>query len=171
MGSYSSIMHPEDGRELQFKTGNDTCTVFKIGDKVPFSYEKDYPGMAYFQDGIYHTHSNKGNDDWVVIKDGHIAAIEPFISDENSPNYEEQRSMLWEKYNIKEIRHLWTKEQWRKQEEDLQKRLEESEDRIRKTYPDFDTKTESEKMMIRMCDVLSSTRLNYAEIGRKIIQI
>lgn len=75
MGMFTSIIHPKNGRELQIKTGDDLCEFYKVGDKVPFHVVKNIYGAGGIFDGIYSSYSDKGEDDWVIIKGHTVVAV------------------------------------------------------------------------------------------------
>lgn len=114
MGCYTSVVHPEDGRELQIKCGHDRCMCYKLGDNVGQYVCKDRPKHGYLLDDVYDSYSSRGEDDWVIIKDGVIAAVEPRAFEEDgSFNWGAQYDALREKYQIKEYPdNLWTEEGW-----------------------------------------------------------
>ena len=98
---YTSVLHPKDKRELQIKTGfNDSCNTYKVGDCVPFDIVKDIYGYGGLFDGIYLSYSDKGVDDYVVIKNHKVLAVR---SKSNSFNN------LQKQYKIKPpAKSLWT---------------------------------------------------------------
>jgi hypothetical protein len=64
MGVYTSVIHPNTGQELQFKTGDDFCGTFMVGDELT---------NMDVSDGIYET---SGSDDYfVVIKRNIIMSV------------------------------------------------------------------------------------------------
>jgi hypothetical protein len=74
MGMFTSITHPQDGRELQIKCGYDNMETYKVGDPVDWEIWPDKPGTGKLLDGAYDSYSN-GPDDWVIIKDHRVFAI------------------------------------------------------------------------------------------------
>lgn len=114
MGMYTSVHHPDDGRELQFHAGNDFCDHYNVGDEVSFVIHRDCAGSGGLFDGVYDTYSDKGEDDWVIIKDHRVVAVEP----REGNSYED----LYAKYGIQEPeKSLWSDEAWREHDERLAK--------------------------------------------------
>lgn len=72
MGMFSTLI--VDNQEIQFKTGNDQCDVFHVGDRVPFKVKSDRAGDVEFPDCVYLDSSESW---WIVIKDHRIAAYIP----------------------------------------------------------------------------------------------
>lgn len=79
MGMFTTIIHPDDGRELQIKCGWDQCETYKIGDSVKWHVIESCPGQGYLLDGIYSSYSKNGDDDWVVIKNHIIGLLKKLI--------------------------------------------------------------------------------------------
>ena len=75
MGMFTSITHPEDGRELQIKCGWDQCKTYLVGDTVGQYPIEWCAGEGYLLDDVYDSYSNRGKDAFVVIKDGRVAAV------------------------------------------------------------------------------------------------
>ena len=73
MGMFTSIIHPVDGRELQIKCGHDSCETYHVGDGVGQYVIEGWPGEGYLLDDVYDSY----DDDWVIIKDGIVVAVEP----------------------------------------------------------------------------------------------
>jgi hypothetical protein len=108
MGVYTTIIHPQDGRELQIKTGDDLCDVYHVGDAVLWSFRKDRAGWGTLLDGAYASYSDHGPDDWVVIKDHRVHAVVP----QGQDVYE---ASLMQQYDIPfEDHELWSDEDWEK---------------------------------------------------------
>jgi hypothetical protein len=104
MGMFTSIDHPDDGRELQIKTGQDQCRRYKIGDTIPWTPNPYYPGEHI--DGAHDSWGTKGQDCWVIIKGCVVVAVEPFTGNDDPKRLEE-------KYGITPPDPaLWTPEQW-----------------------------------------------------------
>ena len=107
MGMYTSIIHPKYSRELQIKTGFDDCERYHIGDTVRFYVNKDIFGYGGIFDGVYDSMSNKGDDDWVIIKDHKIIAIRS----RKRNKYQD----LIKQYKIKKpSKKLWTERAYQK---------------------------------------------------------
>jgi hypothetical protein len=120
MSTFTTIIHPTDGRELQIKCGWDECETFRLGDEVGQRIYPDWAGEGYLLDGVYDSMSYEhGQDDWVVILGGRIAAFEP-----KELSYEEVR----ERHGITDPdESLWAEEAWaerRAREEAIQKEME-----------------------------------------------
>ena len=102
MGMFTSIIHPKDGRELQIKTRHDSYDTYKIGDKVNYFINKDYFGHGGIFDGVYESYSDKGVDDWVIIKGHKVIAVRS-LKRNKYPD-------LIKQYKIrKPSKNLWTK--------------------------------------------------------------
>lgn len=107
MGMFTSISHPDDGRELQIKTGNDQCDIYKVGDTIPWKPNPWFPGDHI--DGAYPSYSDKGRDDWVVVKDCIIVAVEP-VADRSGGT---DRARLEAQYKIAlPDPNLWSPADW-----------------------------------------------------------
>ena len=105
MGSFTRIVHPDTGAELQIKIGYDICDWYNLGDKIPWTANPNCPGKHI--DGVYRSSSFDEPDYYVVIKNCIIVAVENIISDEN------QYTNLMQKYNIQSPdSSIWTGEQW-----------------------------------------------------------
>jgi hypothetical protein len=124
MGMYTSIIHPKDGRELQIKTGNDSCDTYKVGDTVSFFVNKNIFGCGGIFDGIYSSYSDKGPDDWVIIKNHKVVLVKA-----KKFKYE----TLIKKYKIKEPNiTLWTARAYQEHRR-RQKELKEENDAFMKS--------------------------------------
>ena len=78
MGCFTTIIHPEDGRELQIKTGDDDLDRYSLGDTVDWKVYEDNVWSSKLLDGVYESCSHvKGDDDFVVIKNHTVHAIVP----------------------------------------------------------------------------------------------
>lgn len=111
MGMFTTILHPEDQRELQIKTGQDECFTYKIGDTLPWTPNPWYPGDHI--DGVYDACSRDDNDCWVVIKDCKVVAVEPKAARSDFELQSLVRQHLEHKYRITPPDPaLWTKKQW-----------------------------------------------------------
>lgn len=122
MGMYTTIIHPDDGRELQIKTGDDDLEVYHVGDEVDFKVNPDWVYSGKLFDGVYRGCGYTGEDAWVVIKNHKVEAVE---------NLSYSINELTKKYDIKELdKSLWTEEAWdrhKKLEEEYKKRQEKIE--------------------------------------------
>lgn len=100
MGMFTTVVH--DGQEFQFKTGEDQCDTYKVGDKIPWEPAPRYPGQCI--DGVHYGHGDGANNCFVIVKDCTIIAIEPTSR---------KREDLVTKYDIRDPDpNLWTDEQW-----------------------------------------------------------
>ena len=114
---YTSIRHPEDGRELQIKTGDDSCEWYNVGDEVDWYPCRFVGGVGTLLDGAYPSYSDRGWDDWVIIKDHRVHAVVPHRegSDAVVPHREgTSQASLREEFEIEETDpSLWSVEAWR----------------------------------------------------------
>lgn len=117
MGSYTTIIHPSDGRELQIKTGGDVCDVYHLGDTVKWEVYHDLGGEGTLLDGVYPSYSDLGEDDWVVIKNHKIHSV--------ASKNEKSLGELLEEFEITSPDpSLWSVEAWIKKDKitvDLEK--------------------------------------------------
>ena len=119
MGMFTTVVL-ENGTEVQFKTGNDACDIYKIGDKVNWSVDKNYVGSTCLTDGVYDGldyDDELGIDDdyWVIIKDHVIADVIKIEKDEEGNWVGIGYDKLINKYDIKELPdNVYTKEAWDK---------------------------------------------------------
>jgi hypothetical protein len=108
MGMYTSIIHPDDGRELQIKSGWDDCETYHVGDIVEWFVAEDCPREGKMLDDVYDSFSDKGEDDWVVIKDHVVFAVIPRTENEYG-----DRQILRDRFGIKDLPDSeWTDEAW-----------------------------------------------------------
>jgi hypothetical protein len=106
MGVFTSVWHPEDGRELQIKTGDDVCECYKVGDAVEWATSPHTGGYGTLLDGAYASYSDRGEDDWVIIKDHCIHAVVPCSE-------QVTEAVLREQFDIEEPDPgLWSLEAW-----------------------------------------------------------
>ena len=152
MGMFTSIIHPDDGRELQIKTGADACDTYNVGDDVKWYVDPKWAFRSALLDGIYDSYSDR-DDDWVVIKDHKVHCIIPIEEITEEKNYFYYK----EKFEIEDHDHLWSDE--------VLKKHNDQEEKIKKEFDNC--KTEEEAMML----FLSKMTLNYGEIGRKLFPI
>jgi hypothetical protein len=125
MGMFTRILHPDDMRELQIKTGDDDLETYSVGDKVDWHIRKDYPCQGTLLDGAYDSYSDRGEDDWVIIRNHQVLCVVP--REENL-----QAQDLEEKYKITPYdRNWWTEEQHVKSElEDAERKLKSLQEEI-----------------------------------------
>ena len=97
MGLFTTVIDKD--KNYQFKTGDDSCEVFKVGDIVPWRLSS-HPGYGHLLDGVYET-SEDGK--FVSIK-GH--EIQPIV-----------RAKSWALKNKFAImppdKNWWTKKAWK----------------------------------------------------------
>ena len=106
MGVYTSVLHPDDGGELQIKTGNDICRTYNLGDEVHWSVSPLVGGQGTLLDGAYRSYSDRGWDDVVVIKNHRIYAVVPV---ESPVDLQEIR----DEYEVEDPDpSLWSMEAW-----------------------------------------------------------
>lgn len=158
MGTFTSIIHPDDGRKLQIYSGIDDCETYRVGDTVNWFVSKDYPRSGKLLDGVYDSY----DDDWVVIKDHKVHAVVP-RTDNGYGDYE----IIKSRFGIQDLPDsAWSEKGWaRKRELDakLEKEQEEFEESIKHLPPHK-----------RFAAVLArpiSRMLNYEGIARKILDI
>lgn len=159
MGMFTSIIHPEDGRELQIKSGIDDCDTYKLGDTVDWFIGR-YPFTGKLFDGVYSSYSDLGPDDWVVIKNHVVLAVE-----DKDLDYD----MLYEKYSIQEPpRDLWDAEAlavYDKHQEELEARRADFKKRC-------EGKTSREIMAMALIEGLRNyKRFDYTSVARRIFVV
>jgi hypothetical protein len=165
MGCYSSVVHPETKKELQFYGGNDSCHTFNVGDSVPFRIIEDYAGEADFQDGVYegNAYPDKPNA-WIVIKDHKIVAV---IDQEAEDARFDQSNKLYNEYGIEELpESCWSEAAWqerRKREEEAKQRFDAYRESISHLSPD--------EQFAHIVAYPLHNRLNYQEIAKKLIHV
>ena len=104
MGMFTTIIHPNDGRDLQIKTGWDSCDIYSVGDTVDW-FLSESPGSGTLLDGAYESFE----DDWVIIKDHKVHAIVPRGEDVHE-------GTLWKQFELQAPgRSNWTEEAWEEQ--------------------------------------------------------
>ena len=159
MGCYTTVLHPDNGRELQIKTGRDDLDRYRLGDTVNWRISEYFGGDGTLLDGVYDSYSDKGEDDWIIIKDHKIAAVEP-----RNCKYSE----LYEKYDIQEPdKSLWSDEAWERNK----KIEEESKKRYAKWGKEADEKglKGKERTAFLMVKPLREA-MSSESIGRKILK-
>jgi hypothetical protein len=160
MGMFTSIRHPEDGRELQIKTGSDDCEWYDVGDTVNWSVCQFIGGNGTLLDGAYPSYSDRGPDDWVVIKDHKVHAVVP-------REEEVHEGTLWKQFDLQSPDpSLWSEEAWeqaRKIREKVKREAEEFRQSIAHLPP------EVQMGMLLVGPI--KRRLNYTEIGRKMFLV
>jgi hypothetical protein len=177
MGMFTRVVEKNGKGKIQIKFGNfcDECQTYKIGDLVPFKIT-DTPGIVECGDGVYEglpewTDKEKY---WVIIKNHKIInTILNFEDNEEEYNY---LSMNWGQYNflvkhysVENYKHeWWSDEEWESHKKWLEERKEKSE----KEYQDYLKRTNFEdNLASRLVFPFFNFRINYSDIGRKIIQV
>jgi hypothetical protein len=160
MGTYTNIRHPEDGRELQIHTGWDDCDYYNVGDTVDWSLSPLQPGCGTLLDGAYPSYSERGDDDWVIIKDHKVHAVIPRGED----IYE---GSLWKRFALQSPpRDLWTEEAWAEKEKRQELARAEYED-FRRSIAHLPPK---EQLAMALARPLMR-RLEWAGIGKEVFKI
>lgn len=158
MGMYTSIAHPEDGRELQIKCGEDTCAWFEVGDDVGAEPDPENPGSGYLLDDVYDSYSNRGPDDWVIISGGKIVAVE---------SRDEDPALLRAKYNVlPPPREWWTEEAWERKAQ----REAEHKAKFDKFMESIAHLPEEQRLAKTMVYPIMQS-LGYESLGRKALSI
>lgn len=113
MGMFTTVIHPDDGRELQINTWLDKLGIYEVGDSVDWYIDEACPREGRLLDGVYASYSDRGPDDWVVIKDHKIHAVAPRTIDQG----DEYQDLM----NLYEVHELpdsaWPDEAWEKMRE------------------------------------------------------
>jgi len=158
MGMYTSVVHPEDGRELQIKCGEDVCETYKVGDDVGAKPDPQNPESGYLLDDVYESYSNRGEDDWVIISGGKVIAVEP---------RNEDPALLRAKYNVlPPPREWWPEETWeRKAQLEAQ-----SKARLDQFMESISHLPEGERLAKALAYPLMRT-IGYESIGRKLLNV
>ena len=168
MGMFTSVRHPQDGHELQIKTGWDSCDWYDVGDEVKWSIDKQFPGSGTLLDGVYRSH----DDHLIVIKDHIIKAVEnPPIKhgsvDIDAISVKEEQ--LIEKYDIRPLpRELWSEELWDERERrEIKYEREALEFRDEMERGNVTPKQQLAYWMTRPL----RNQLNYTSIARKLFSV
>jgi len=158
MGMFTSIIHPKDGRELQIKTGDDLCEFYKVGDKVPFHVVKDIYGKGGIFDGIYSSYSDKGEDDWVIIKGHKVVAV-------RSRRY--KYGTLIKQYTIrKPSKKLWSEAAF-KEYDKMNKKFQKENDSFLKSIKKLTFEQQMGALLARPL----TQRLNYGSVLKKAFSV
>lgn len=116
MGMFTTIIRPIDNMELQIKSYRDNLDRYTVGDVVDWHIWPDQPGIGTLLDGAYESYSEKGLDDWVIIKDHKVVMLVPRDSAVGRSGEEG----LLHYYEIEPFkREWWTEAAW--VEEELKK--------------------------------------------------
>lgn len=127
MGSASIAIHPEDGRQIRFRTGHDSEEVYRIGEEVRWTYSRIEPMNGTLLDGVYVGDGPASDrakqlweegsapwyeEFWVVVKDHKLHAVLPM-----PPQDREDRTVAMAHYEkLYDIQappvDAWTTEQW-----------------------------------------------------------
>jgi hypothetical protein len=162
MGLFTSVIHPDDGRELQIKSGIDDCETYHVGDEVHWFVDRQFPRRGKLLDDVYDSFSGRGPDDWVVIKDHKIHAVVPRTEN----GYADYQS-LREQFGIEDLPDSeWTEEGWKWKREREEKCRKENEE-FRKSIAHLPPK---EQLALCLARPLSK-QLGYAGIARRILKI
>ena len=160
MGMYTAIIHPKDGRELQIKTGDmDICDTYKVGDKVSFYVNKNIYEYGGIFDGVYDSYSDKGEDDWVIIKNKKVIAVR---------SKKNKYIALVKQYKIKTkpSKKLWAEKSYKRYVAQ-QKKLEIENKKFDKSIEHL---TPQEKLAACIARPLKE-RMDYGGIMRKVLKI
>jgi hypothetical protein len=115
MGMFTTIIHPEDSRELQIKCGFDDCEIYSLGEEVWWEIWPDKPGRGKLLDGVYTSHSDRGDDDFVLIKNHRVVGIMPKV--ESPKGVYNRACTLATLFGITPYeRNWWTESAWAKEE-------------------------------------------------------
>ncbi len=128
MGCFTTVIL--NGHDYQFKTGDDSCEVFKIGDSVPWRLDSQ-PGRGHLLDGAYPSHSGKSYpanhdffwyDCFVIIRDHTIFDVAQRLQGES----EEEAA---ERFGVDDDpkREWWTDKAW-----DIKRQIDEFYEKRRK---------------------------------------
>lgn len=150
MGMFTSVYVPHPDRrgkeldtenghhwlEIQFKTGDDNCDRYHIGDEVDWWVDENHVGRSCLLDGVYEGCSVNARDPktqrptsygdwWVCVKDHEIAEVVPWDRTSDWGGEEErmpwhvQRDLLHTKWMIPKEppRELWTEAAWEQYDE------------------------------------------------------
>jgi len=117
MGMYT-IAIDEGGNRWQFKTGDDQCEMYRLGEPIPAAdilADPHNPGSVHLGDGIYDACGESaavdGAEAWLVIHNGTIVEIVPYVQGEKG--IEPSEASLFKKWNIQPPdTNLWTPHQW-----------------------------------------------------------
>ncbi len=187
MGMFTSITHPVDGRELQIKCGNDSCNTYGVGEEVGQYPLPNYAGEGYLLDGIYDSYSNLGDDDYVIIKDGIVAGVEPreatldaviakrAASDPNCTpedyTWRDVHGFLKAKWKVEDPpRSLWKEEVWARREK-AEREVQEDWDQFHETIKDKSPEEQAKLSLFRLITKTVGRRMNYSEIARKCFTV
>jgi hypothetical protein len=135
MGMFTTVIHPETGKRIQFKCGHDQCDTYKLGDTVDWFYSKYEPGEGCCLDGVYSGFGDFDYQYWIVIKDHKIHSVEPveWCTEEEGGGLKDivcQEAALAVKYGIQAPPfEAWPAKLWlRKAKSDYEWKQEEQKD-------------------------------------------
>ena len=171
MGTFTTIIHPDDGRELQIKTGGDVCDTYHLGDDVKWDIGY-YPQTGALLDGVYSSYSDNGVDDWVIIKDHKVHAVHKYVDChcQDCGDYcknNECESSLLKFYDVKLPEDsLWSKKAWNEKNK-LEKKSKKEFDKFKKSISNLNP---NEQFAALLSYPLREMR-NYISIGRKLFKI
>jgi hypothetical protein len=162
MGMYTSIIHPDDGRELQIKSGWDDCETYHVGDIVEWFIDKDAPKEGKLLDDVYSSYSDKGDDDWVVIKDHQVLTLIPRTKNEYGDH-----QILRDRFGIKDLPDSeWSDEAWAEKIEQ-EKQWEKEDEEFQKSIEHF---SDNEKFIAQLLKPICRS-LNYESISTQLLTI
>jgi hypothetical protein len=108
MGMFTSVIHPDTGKEIQFKCGWDDCDTYRVGDTVDWYYAEDTPMCGKLLDNVYNGEGLTLRDTftcyWIIIKDHKIHAVvdvEYMAGGEFKGGFAGQLAYLYHKYELK----------------------------------------------------------------------
>ncbi len=175
MGSFTTVVSSDDSmgfREAQFKTGNDVCETYKIGDQVPWEISIEQPGHGYFLDGWYDAH--------ITLTDG--TSIDGVVTIRNSRIH----SVIWDPKEVcwarnenydEPPREWWSEEQWWQSEwDEVQRSINLNRERLQ-ILEATRGKSKEEAAKIRMNLLIKAMvapiarNLDYAGVASQVLQV
>jgi hypothetical protein len=172
VGMFTTFLHPDDGRELQVKCGYDELERYRVGDRVDQKPIPDWPGSGKLLDGVHDSWSDRGADDFVVIRNGVYDGVVP----------RGDMDLLREDWVVKygefpfPKRDLWTEEAWAEYDRRNQAFLERAEalERGMALVDAEEGATAGQSSLARSSFGLSrliDIRRDYASIGRRLFGV
>jgi hypothetical protein len=143
---FTSITHPVGDREIQIKTGSDSCDTYRLGDKVDWYADPFRPGRGKLLDGVYsgnslervngeykHPFDDKKFIEWVIIKNHTVHAIVL------APIGFEYQETLEKQFGIQPLpRNTWCRAAY-KLEAHMEAKAKKRHARIRREHPNTPT--------------------------------
>lgn len=120
MGLFTTVIHPETGEHLQFKTGHDRCDEYRVGDPVDFRVLPE-AGEAHLADDAYFAQGVAGPDRRyyvVIVKDHKVHAVVDPLPDPQAEGeilgFESQQEAYFRvAYGLKPLPlDAWSDEAW-----------------------------------------------------------